>query len=319
MWYKKNYIYLLFLPISILFYLLVTLRFFLYKASILKSYKSKVPIVVIGNITAGGTGKTPFIIYLTNFLQKKGLKVAIIIRGFGRENNKKIIKVQKDTNIKDCGDEAYLIFQATNSPIFVGQKRTDVIKKIEREEQKINLILSDDGLQHYQMQRDLEFCLFDGVRRSGNGFLQPAGPLREPIWRTKYCDHIVYQQKSNKKNSFYLKKDEIVNIQNKKIKKLDDFKNQKIVVMAAIGHPQRFFAHFKNKDIEAQLITFPDHYDIKIADLKKFGKKNIIMTVKDKVKCENFAMDNLWYMTTVFTANDNLTKLIQEIEWTKNY
>ncbi|RLA06198.1 MAG: tetraacyldisaccharide 4'-kinase [Gammaproteobacteria bacterium] len=322
-WYQKNYIHWLFLPVTLVFYLLSSIKFFLYKTSFLKSYKSHTPIIVVGNITTGGTGKTPFIIYLYHQLQQNNITAAIISRGYGKDDHGKIIRITETTKTRESGDEARLIFKETKAILYVGSDRVKVVKKINKNHQ-VDVILSDDGMQHYQMGRDMELCLIDNIRKFGNKLCLPAGPLREPIWRLKFCQHIIYQQQEDnqkKDNSFFLKHTKLINIKSGQQKPIDYFKNEKIIyAVAGIGNPDRFFKQLKKINNVIICKSYADHYQYKIDDFNFANNKNIIMTAKDMVKCANFNNKNLWYVATDLQANNNLKLTIKGIiKWIQNY
>lgn len=289
-WYKKHFISYLLLPFSWCFSLIVFIRRVLYKIGLLKSYSLSAPVVVVGNITVGGTGKTPLVIYLANLLKEKGYRPGVISRGYGGKNNSSVQVVDQYSNANEVGDEPLLIFKRTQCPVYVCQNRVNAAKSL-LDNTGCNVIISDDGLQHYALHRDVEIAVIDEIRQLGNGLLLPAGPLRESKARLKSVDFIISNGKDMK-----LIPDTICSLNNQNNKLTIDSIKDNVRAVAAIGYPQRFFDTLRSLGVEFSEHAFPDHYQFKLSDFNFNKNDMIIMTEKDAVKCFNLNIENAWYL-----------------------
>ena len=200
---KSSWIYLL-IPISIFFYLSSILKKYLYKKGFLTTIKIKVPVLIIGNITLGGTGKTPLALNIIENFLKEGLKPALISRGYGGSANN-ISEVFEFSNVRAVGDEALLIKSKSKIPVFIGKDRANVARILLKKYPETSIIISDDGLQHHRLERDYEIIVVDSQRQFGNGLIFPAGPLREGISRLKQVDAVVYKGVNNNSNFYQMK------------------------------------------------------------------------------------------------------------------
>ena len=187
---KLRFTNCLLLPFSVVFFILSQLRVWGYKAGILKVIQAEVPVIVVGNITVGGTGKTPIVIALCRYFESQGKSIGVVSRGVGGDYTQDTLTVTPLTDPRECGDESVLIAQQTNAQVVVAKRRNKAIKYLTSNYQ-VDIIISDDGLQHYAMGRDVEIVVIDGIRRFGNGLLLPSGPLREPVKRLKSVDIII--------------------------------------------------------------------------------------------------------------------------------
>lgn len=306
-WQTVSWPQILLFPISLIFYLLVSLRGFLYRVGLIKSVRLPVPVVVVGNITIGGAGKTPFTIALVKKLKALGLKPGVISRGYGRETQS-VLSVQADSLATEVGDEPLLIARSAQCPVFVGADRIQAGQALLNANPDCNIIISDDGLQHYRMRRDYEIVIVDAVRGFGNQLLLPAGPLREPIRRLENVDVIIYNQQSGSSNTNeLLRRDKTYQMQ---LSPADlyqlsapqhtalpsQFKRKKVVAVAGIGHPQRFFDTLMALGLSFEPIAFADHATYGASDFAKIDADVIVMTEKDAVKCEVFADDRFWVL-----------------------
>ena len=296
--YKKKSWVIFLTPLSFFFFLLIKLRKFLYISGLFKSIKLTRPIVIIGNITLGGTGKTSLIQKIVIELKKNKISVGVISRGYG-SSSKKPREVFKNSLVQDVGDEPLLLKKKLDIPVFIGKDKASVAKLLIDQYPNVQILLSDDGLQHYKLKRDLEICIIDGERGLGNKRLLPSGPLREPVSRLSQCDLIILNGKNSNfeydylmsyKNPNYLK-----NRQNKKIK-LHALKGKKVFIMSAIGNPYRLIKFFKSLSLNFKYKFFDDHYFFKQDDFNGLEKKMIVMTEKDIIKCQNINHDNIWYL-----------------------
>lgn len=271
----------------------------------------QVPIIVIGNITLGGTGKTPLVIYLANELKKHGYHPGIISRGYGAKGNG-ISEVKQKSNVENVGDEPILIQKHTRLPVFISKDRVLAVKALLNKYKKTDVILSDDGLQHYRLKRDIEILVIDGTRGFGNGYPLPAGPLREPKWKLKAVDAIVCNGKKVIDGSYLMKYKSyfLINLKTKKKIALNKLRLNNLHAVAGIGNPDHFFNYLKVLGMVFDSSAYQDHYRFSKKDFKAMNDKNIIMTEKDAVKCEKFARDNFWYLPVVIEIDSKFTDFI---------
>ncbi|MGF1721291.1 tetraacyldisaccharide 4'-kinase [Vibrio kyushuensis] len=284
-------------PLSQLFLYISTKRRSAYELGNKTSYRAPIPIVVVGNITAGGNGKTPVVIWLVEQLKKQGYKPGVVSRGYGAKAPSYPLVVELSTSAHHCGDEPKLIKQRTGVPVAVSPIRSEAVQALLVED--VDIIITDDGLQHYALQRDIEFAIVDGARRFGNECLLPLGPLREGLSRLEEVDFVITNggKPESGEIAMTLSPDEAVNLvtgERVSVKTL-----QRIVAFAGIGHPPRFFNTLSQLD--AQLVEtkgFADHQAYQEQELDALSQlgSNIIMTEKDAVKCREFAKETWWYL-----------------------
>ena len=273
-------------------------------------------VIVVGNITVGGTGKTPLTIYLTEILQEAGYRPAIITRGYGGKAIQQLQAVTPRSDPAEVGDEAVLIASTTGVPVYAGANRLESINTCLKNH-NCNIIISDDGMQHYKMPRDIQIAVIDGERQLGNRLCLPAGPLREPARRLKQCHFIVVNGNEKKQNlpgafKMTIQGNELINLKTAEKRKLDDFQGKTVHVVSGIGNPQRFYNSLQRKGLKLIKHSFPDHYQFKPDDLQFKPKAAIIMTQKDAVKCHPFAPENSWYLPIKARLdNDFATQLIK--------
>ena len=308
-WYDKSGLTIFLVPLSWLFYLLVQIRRLLYRMKVLKSIQLDVPVIVVGNITVGGTGKTPLVIELANLLKKQGYRPGVISRGYGGKARTWPQQVRWDGDPTMVGDEAILIARRTRCPMAVGPDRIASAKALLKYTD-CNVILSDDGLQHYALGRDIEIAVIDGIRRYGNEKCLPAGPLREPIKRLEKVNFKIT-------NGIAGPDEFAMTYQPEKLCRADDpevtldidsLKNQTVHAIAGIGNPQRFFNDLKQNGLDIIEHAFPDHYPFKKSDLD-FGEiQPIVITEKDAVKCQRFYLHNVWYQPIKAILDNQFTE-----------
>ncbi|AAZ24412.1 tetraacyldisaccharide 4'-kinase [Colwellia psychrerythraea] len=308
------------LPLSALFWLISTLRRLSYKIGLSRSCQLSKPVIVVGNIGVGGNGKTPIVLYLVELTRLLGLTPGVISRGYGgKAPHYPYLLDEKSTSI-EAGDEPILIQQRCQVPIAVGSDRIASAKLLIA--QGCDIIISDDGLQHYRLARDLELVVVDGKRLFGNGLLLPAGPLREGLWRLPKSDLVIYNGKNDQdyqeKNypcmHMTLAATELCNLLTGERIYLTDFirLNDSVNAIAGIGAPQRFFDTLKEhqfKVINQQ--SFVDHHAFVLADFNEFDDNiPLLMTEKDAVKCHDFCKENWWYLPVDATFSDADRQLI---------
>jgi len=291
----------LLLPLTILFGILTALRRTCYKLAIFKSYRVKKPVVVVGNIGIGGNGKTPFVLYLIEQCLKQGIKPGVISRGYGGKAPHYPYLLDEKSTAVEAGDEPILIYNRCAVPVVVGSDRIASAKLLMK--QGCDIIIADDGLQHYRLVRDVELIIVDGNRRFGNGFLLPAGPLREGLWRLKSVNYVINNSGltiPKGEIAMTLVPKVIVNLLTNEQVPLDDFRQRYPTVnaIAGIGDPQRFF-----NTLIAQQFTltktqgFIDHQDYQLEDFNGYDENMaLLMTEKDAVKCKKFAKNHWWYV-----------------------
>ena len=268
-------------------------------------------MIVVGNITSGGTGKTPLIIYLANELKKNGYRPGIISRGYGSKTEG-VMEVSQKSDVAETGDEPMLIQKHTHLPVFVSKDRVLAAKALVKKYAKTDVILSDDGIQHYRLRRDLEVLVIDGTRKFGNGYLLPAGPLREFRSKLKTVDAIVCNHKKVIDGSYLMKYKGhlLINLKTNKKIHLNNLSLKNIHAIAGIGNPDRFFDYLKTYNILFSSSVFQDHYKFSKKDFRDMNDKNIIMTEKDAVKCQQFSRNNFWYLPVIAEVDSKFTDVI---------
>lgn len=313
-WFKKHpakwlFVPLLF-PLTLLFWLLTILRRASYRLGLAKSYSIDVPVVVVGNISVGGNGKTPVVVYLVEQCVNMGLKPGVISRGYGGQAEHYPYLLDQHSTPEQAGDEPILIYQRCQVPVVVGSDRVASAQLLV--ELGCDVIISDDGLQHYRLGRDVELIIIDGIRRFGNGLLLPAGPLREGQWRLKTTDYIIVNGGKAEQNevSMSLKPQFVCHLLTGKQVPLAQFvaKNAVINAMAGIGAPERFFTTLSTAGFSlAQTKSYVDHSHYRQDDISAFTKDiPLLMTEKDAVKCKGFAQEHCWYLPVEAVFNDAL-------------
>lgn len=301
-------IYLL-VPFSYIFRLIILIRRFLYKKNILKTHDFSVPIIVVGNITVGGTGKTPFVIWLAKLLKSHGYRPGIVSRGVGGKKQVKPHLVSSADSSKIVGDEALLLTNHTGCPVMIAMNRSLAVKKI-LQENHCDIIISDDGLQHYALDREMEIVIVDGDREFGNGYLLPAGPLREPLSRLNEIDFVVVNG-----SSMMLIYNNLISLSElTETKKLSDFSHTRVHAVAGIGNPERFFSVLKKAGLDIIPHIFPDHHTYRSKDFNFANNDNlpILMTEKDAVKCREFADKKYWYLPVTAKLSDYFSEKLLE-------
>ncbi|TMO74063.1 tetraacyldisaccharide 4'-kinase [Pseudoalteromonas aurantia] len=294
-WYQpKSLVTYMLLPLSLLFWVVSTLRRGLFSLGLRKRFTSHTPIIVVGNISIGGNGKTPFALWLVAFLQTQGFKVALISRGYGSQASNYPFEVTDLSSVAEAGDEPYLLHSRLGCPVVIGPDREASCNYL-KNKYKIDLIVSDDGLQHYKMPRSVEFCIVDSKRRFGNGCLLPAGPLRELPSRLNNVD-LVIENGGTAPVNYVLQSAGIYSVHTGL--KCDEFP-KKGVAVSAIGNPQRFEKSLQEEGVDIiDTAHFRDHHAYIKSDFSQFGDTAIFMTEKDAVKCQSFAKEN-WYFLKV--------------------
>jgi tetraacyldisaccharide 4'-kinase len=326
-WYHITPLHLILLPLSLIFGMLTALRRFLYRSGMLTRIRLRVPVVIVGNITVGGSGKTPLTLWLAQQLLDHGRRPGIISRGYGGRSR----VPQAVSHISDpdeVGDEAVLMAQRRLCPVWVGRDRPAVTDALLRAHPECDVILSDDGLQHYRLQRDVEIVVIDGARGYGNRFLLPAGPLREPPKRLNEVDAVIVNganltadRYDGRAQAYSMQLSGAIFYQllNPAVSaSASDFQGRRLHAIAGIGYPQRFFAHLHQLGLIVQPHPFADHHRYTLADLDYPDADAILMTEKDAVKCarlyneENRAAEKFWVLRVDAQLDPSFTQFILE-------
>ena len=262
-------------------------------------YKAPVPIVVVGNITVGGTGKTPLILWMIEHCRRRGLRVGVVSRGYGARPPSLPWRVSPEQSADQAGDEPLLIVQRTGVPMMIDPDRAQAVRALLVVE-PLDLILSDDGLQHYRLARDLELVLIDAVRGLGNRRCLPAGPLREPVERLESVDALLYNGAFDDREDGYgftLQPSALVNLLSGERKPVTHFPaGQALHAVAGIGNPQRFFNTLEGLHWQPVAHPFADHAVFSAQALAFTPDLPLVMTEKDAVKCVSFAAPHWWYL-----------------------
>ncbi len=313
MWYGGSRWSLPLLPLSWMFGAVTGLRRVLYRRGWLRAERLPVPVVVIGNITVGGTGKTPLLICLAQLLSGRGYKVGIVSRGYGGQAPRYPLAVDALTAPQTGGDEPALIAQSTGLPVVVDPDRPRAARTLLQLHQ-VNVILSDDGLQHYRLARDYEIATVDGQRRLGNARLLPAGPLREPPRRLKRVDCVLVNGGENWEAGFHLRQLAARALHDGRERELAAFRGTPVHAIAGIGHPQRFFRQLRDLGLEVIAHPYSDHHRFASADLRFADDHPVLMTEKDAVKCRallaQLEVQRYWYVPVRAELNDRALKAL---------
>jgi tetraacyldisaccharide 4'-kinase len=304
-------------PLSVVFRVIVALRRALYRSGLFRSQRLSVPAVVIGNVTVGGSGKTPLTMALARALKARGWRPGIVSRGYGGATGTPRA-VDAGSSADEVGDEPVLLAR-TGMPVWVGRDRFAAAKALLDAHPECNVIVADDGLQHYSMARTVEIAVIDSSRGLGNGHMLPAGPLREPASRLDEVDAVVRLVRgpatrvSPRESTMSLSGDTFVRVNAPEIAApAEMFRVAGVHAVAGIGHPQRFFEHLRALGIDADGHAFPDHHRFTPADLDFGQAAAILMTEKDAVKCVAFADDRCWALSVLAAIDDSLLALIEE-------
>jgi tetraacyldisaccharide 4'-kinase len=307
-------------PLSILYRIVVAARRALYRAGLLRSHRLPVPVIVVGNINAGGVGKTPLTHALAEQLLQRGYTPGIVSRGYGGSNVAPRAVVARD-NPKVVGDEP-LLHAAAGFPVWIGRDRAEAARSLMRAEPGCDVIVADDGLQHYALARNVEIVVVDASREFGNGLMLPAGPLREPVSRLTDVDAVVrlvardVPRPAAVAGALTLMTHEPQPwrnlVQPDRVAEPAQWHGKEIHALSGIGNPQRFFDMVASLGIAARCHAFPDHHEFAPGDIAFPGAVAILMTQKDAVKCTAFADERCWYLPLRAIVDPALVALVLE-------
>lgn len=297
-WSGRSRLYLLLLPLSLLYGLVSNLLRLSYRWGWRKAWRAPVPVVIVGNLTAGGNGKTPVVIWLVQALQQRGLRVGVVSRGYGGKAEHYPLVLGPETTTTEAGDEPVLIYQRTGAAVAVAPVRRQAVEALVRGS-GVDIIVTDDGLQHYALARDIEIVVVDGERRFGNGWWLPAGPMRERAGRLKGVTAVITNGGTALPGELAMKlvPGQAVNLLSGLRQPAAELEN--VVAMAGIGHPPRFFNTLQQQGVvPLKQVAFADHQNYSAERLQSLTTpgQTLLMTEKDAVKVRTFAAENWWYL-----------------------
>ena len=302
-WYGDSGLRWLLLPLTLSYALITSARRFLFRVGLLPAGKAGAPVVVVGNITVGGTGKTPVAIWLARSLRQKGWSPGIVSRGYRGTVGAQPLAVDENTDPAVVGDEPVVIAAESRCPVVVHPNRVAAARLLVRN--GADVVIADDGLQHYRLARDMEIAVVDGDRGVGNGMLLPSGPLREPASRLMSVDSLLIHglkeaalpvQIPDEKpvRHFQLRASAVRKLDGSAVRRLDDFSGETVCAIAGIGNPERFFRLLEAHGVTVLRRPLPDHANIRQSDLQTNGGVPVFMTAKDAVKCRALETSNCW-------------------------
>lgn len=305
LWYKNRFLASFFLPLSGLFCFLAKRR----KQKLIAQLREQFPcpVIVVGNITVGGTGKTPLVMTLVKRLQEQGLKPGVVSRGYGGRADYPY-QLSDQSTAHECGDEPLLIYKHCHCPLVVSPHRVEAVRFL-LEQNDIDVVISDDGLQHYGLRRDMEIVVIDAARGLGNGYLLPAGPLRESPERLRQVQFVITNGETPR---FYAQQQFPMKLVPLPLQPLSPLVQQAapaegdtVHAVAGIGNPHRFFTTLQQQGYSTINHAFADHHDYHKADLRFGDSHAVIMTEKDAVKCDQFPeLDKHWYLPVKAQVSD---------------
>ncbi len=306
---SMNPVSILLMPLSLIFYTLSRLRRLAYRFRIMSSTSIPVTTIVVGNITLGGNGKTPIVIALFELLQSKGFHPAIVTRGYKSGNEKKLQILQDGQVSVGVGDEANMISEICRCPVGIGSNRVEAALQILEKHSEVNIIISDDGLQHYALRRDIEIAVCRYVA-FGNGLLIPAGPLREPRDRLKDFDLVINRDSDEVIESL----GQTWNLaEPERLCHISEFRGQQVHALAGIGFPDIFFTSLKQVGIDAIEHEFPDHHEFTTQDLNLKPDLPILVTHKDAVKLRGIRRNDIWVVPLQLELSHNLQDQLMKL------
>jgi tetraacyldisaccharide 4'-kinase len=300
-WYRRGAVAWLLWPASVVFAFLVFVRRLFFRMKLLKSVHPGIPVIVVGNLTVGGSGKTPLVLWIAEFLGARGWSPAIVSRGYGAPAAApRAATVLSEP--EEVGDEPVVLARRSGCPVWVGPDRASVIEALRAQHPEVDVVVLDDGLQHYRLRRDVEIAVVDS-RGFGNGFLLPAGPLREPRRRLRSVDAVVFHGISKSANSG--SKTFEMDLEGEVAHRMTDardrrplaaWRGRKVHAVAGIGNPNRFFVHVGRLGPKVAPHPFPDHHRFKPEELEFGDEAPVLMTEKDAVKLRRHARAGWWVL-----------------------
>jgi len=296
LWKAWHPLALLLSPLSLLFLLVSMLRRAVYRLHLKKVYRAPAPVIIVGNISVGGTGKTPFVIWLCHYLTRIGYRPGVVLRGYGGTATRWPQQVRADSDPHIVGDEAVVIATETDCPVCAGPDRAGAVRELLKHH-SCDVVISDDGLQHYALARDMEIAVVDGERLFGNGLLLPAGPLREPVSRLRTVDFVIMNQHCNPAyHCIRLAPGHLINLATGEERRIEEMSGSRVHALSGIGNPGRFYQLLSDAGMQVQENSYADHHNFTASDIAFDDELAVIMTAKDAVKCRPYATDKHWYL-----------------------
>ncbi len=314
-WYGRNPVRWVLWPVSLLYLALVRLRRVAYARGWRQAVEASVPVIVVGNVSVGGTGKTPFVIWLADQLRQRGRRVGIVTRGYRGKGTQWPQPVTADSDPYQVGDEPVLLARRTGCPVVAGPDRVACVAALVKNT-RVDVVLSDDGLQHYRLARRFEIAVVDGVRGMGNELCLPAGPLREPAARLQEVDAIVVNGGTWGHAGVFRAQavvTKVYNLKDKSTRTLGSFRADQVHAVAGIGNPQRFFDLLEDADLDVIAHPLEDHADIGEKDLTFDEPGAVLITEKDAVKCERLALDGVWCVVVDLQLDADMTARLMRL------
>lgn len=314
-WYQGHPLLYLLWPLSCLFTFMSACRRRYYHAGKTRQQSLPGPVMVVGNITLGGTGKSPLVIWLVERLKQAGYHPGVVSRGYGGRAPYYPYLVDQRSTVAQSGDESWMIQRRTGVPCMVDPDRARAAEQLFKQ-QGCDVIVSDDGLQHYRLPRLIEIAVIDADRKLGNGLCLPAGPLREPPRRLASVDYVVINGGPGEKGAYAMRLEpsalyRVADVLNDKKKAVPMLRGEHVHAVAGIGNPERFFDTLGSLGYQLQIHPFADHHDFSESDLNFGDDKSIIMTEKDAVKCYGLAKVNAYYLCVEAQLDETLWPAIQ--------
>jgi len=314
MWYGKSPMRYALLPVAAVYRALARLRREAYQRGWRSPVEMPVPVIVVGNVSVGGTGKTPFVIWLADQLKQRGRKVGIVTRGYRGKGKEWPAAVSPDSDPEEVGDEPVLLARRTRCPVVAGPDRVACVEAL-LEDARVDVVLSDDGLQHYRLARAFEIAVVDGARGMGNGLCLPAGPLREPASRLQEVDAIVVNGAGWGHAGVFRAAAVVTKVYHLKDgaeRTLDSFRKEPVHAVAGIGNPQRFFDLLLDADLDVEAHPLDDHAEITLDELTFDEPGAVLITEKDAVKCEHLKAGGVWCVVVDFQFDvDSTARLMR--------
>lgn len=310
-------------PLAAVFALLVALRRRAYQSGLLRSAHPGAPVIVVGNITVGGTGKTPLVLWLVQQLQADGFRVGVVCRGYGaRAPLRQPRLIDAGDPADEVGDEALLLARHAECPVCAGVDRLAAARLLVAE--GCQVVIADDGLQHYALRRDVEIAVIDGARGLGNGAQLPAGPLREPPARLAQVDMVVINTPphgsapadpglAGRSVNMQFRPRQFVRVDTGQGAACSGWRGRRVHAVAGIGNPQRFFRMLRELGLDPVEHAFADHHRFRAGDLEFGDELEIVMTEKDAVKCAAFAAGRLWYLSAAVQFDQNEAARLMQV------
>ena len=311
-WQRRGAIAWLLWPLGLAFGVMAFFRRLLFRLRLFKSHSAGIPVIVVGNLSAGGSGKTPLTLWIAEFLKEHKWKPGIVSRGYGGSTvEPREVSIASDP--AEVGDEPLLLARRSGCPVWVAPDRVAACRALRAEHPECDVIVSDDGLQHYALRRDVEICVVDR-RGFGNGFLMPAGPLREPASRLSSVDAVVTHGQSGLKGyAMQLEGEQLVRFTDARdVRTLKSFAGQTVHAVAGIGEPRRFFEQLARAGLKLVLHPYPDHHAFRAEDLEFGDQAPVVMTEKDAVKCKRFAQAHYWIFPVSASLDPAFGRWLQE-------